>query len=261
MIKFLTFAGVLIQFMEQEQVTGVIPARYDSTRFPGKPLALIKGKPMIRWVYEGVRTAFDHLVVATDDMRIAECVESFGGEWVMTRNDHRTGTERCLEAVEILIRTKGIRPDLVVNIQGDEPLMGKQEIRELIRCFNRPGTQIATLVTPFIQEEDPSDPNLVKVVLDKHNLALYFSRYPVPYMRNQTDRSTGHYLKHIGIYGYRTNIIREICNLPSSPLENAESLEQLRWLENGYRIRAAVTDYKGAGVDIPSDIGRIEKML
>lgn len=246
---------------KKEQVAGVIPARYASSRFPGKPLAMIAGKPMIQWVYEGVEGVFDHLVVATDDKRIGEAVGAFGGDWVMTRKDHHTGTERCLEALEILVDERGADPGVVVNIQGDEPLLRAKHVEELLACFSSEKTEIATLVRPLDAGEDPADPNLVKAVIGNEMQALYFSRAVVPHYREKQSPGRQVYLRHIGIYGFRTRVLKEICQLPVSNLEAAESLEQLRWLENGFLIRAAHTSYSGFGVDIPGDIERIEKLI
>ncbi len=243
------------------QVAGVIPARYASSRFPGKPLAMIAGKPMIQWVYEGVKGAFDQLVVATDDRRIGEAVDAFGGDWVMTGTDHHTGTERCLEALDILVAEKGADPSIVVNIQGDEPMISSKQVEELLGCFSSNETEIATLVRPLAAGEDPADPNMVKTVLGKEMQTLYFSRAVVPHYRNKQEPSGHLYLRHIGIYGFRTRVLREVCKLPVSDLEKAESLEQLRWLENGYIIRAAHTSYSGIGVDAPGDIEKIEKLI
>ena len=240
----------------EKNILGVIPARYASTRFPGKPLAMIGNKPMIRWVYERLESFFDHLYVATDDRRIRHTVKKFGGKVIMTSENHRSGTERCRETMEILHRKTGEDFTHVVNIQGDEPLIREEQIKELISCFELPGTQIATLIKPIEPEENPGTPNLVKAVIDKNFRALYFSRLPIPYLRSDTPAKNGGVkrYKHIGLYAYQSAVLQEICDLPPSALETAEQLEQLRWLENGYRIQTRLTSYESMGVDTPQDL-------
>lgn len=246
---------------KEKKIVGVIPARYASSRFPGKPLALINGKPMIRWVYEGCTGVFDYLVVATDDSRIKEAVEDFGGNAVMTSTLHKSGTERCHEALEILENEQQLEFDYLINIQGDEPLINKEQLVELITYLEKEGTDIATLVTPFASNDNPSDPNSVKVVLGREMQALYFSRSPIPFIRDAGRSENNPYLKHIGLYGYRTGVLKEISSLSSTPLEESESLEQLRWLENGYLIRAGMTKFKSIGIDTPDDLIKLEKFL
>ncbi len=241
----------------------IIPTRYASTRFPGKPLIDLAGKPMIQRVYEQVKKAVSEVWVATDDARIFDVVQSFGGNAVMTSSLHRSGTERCFEAY----RKIGEKVDVVINIQGDEPFIQPEQIEELKNCFDSQAVQLATLVKPFRKEEgidalfNPASP---KVVIDNNFEALYFSRSVIPYVR---DIDQSHWLdhhvfyKHIGIYGYRTDILKEIVSLPQSMLEKAESLEQLRWIENGYRIRVGVTDIETIGIDTPQDMERALQFL
>ncbi len=234
----------------------LIPARYASTRFPGKPLADIGGKPMIRRVYEQVKKAVDDVYVATDDARIFEAVVSFGGKAVMTSSNHRSGTDRCREAMEIV----GGSFDVVLNIQGDEPFIQPQQIETLMECFNSSDVDIATLVKPFSEEEGLTalmDAGSPKVVLNKKMQAIYFSRSVVPYVRDAQceDWLRKHlFYRHIGLYGYRCNVLREISRLEPTLLEKAESLEQLRWIENGYVIKAGITHAVSFGIDFPDDI-------
>lgn len=242
---------------------GVIPARYASTRFPAKPLAVLGGKPVIRRVYEQVAKVMDDVVVATDDERIEAAVRAFGGQAVMTSTAHRSGTDRCYEA---LTRMSG-QYDVVVNIQGDEPFIQPVQLESIMRCFDDPSTEIATLVKPFVPEDGYAaleNVNSPKVVVDRNFRALYFSRSIIPYMRNR-DRDTwlsGHtYYKHIGLYAYRTAVLKEITALPQSSLELAESLEQLRWLENGYVIKVGISEVETIGIDTPEDLQRAEEFL
>ena len=241
----------------------IIPARYASTRFPGKPLALLGGKPVIRRVYEQVAGVLDDAVVATDDRRIYDAVLAFGGKAEMTSTEHRSGTDRCWEAY----CKQGKTYDVVVNVQGDEPFIRPAQLEALKRCFDDPETQIATLVKPFAEKdglEALENPNSPKVVLDSRSRALCFSRSVIPYLRG-VDRSEWlrrhTYYKHIGIYAFRTGVLREVTALPQSPLELAESLEQLRWLENGYRIGVGITDFDTVGIDTPEDLERAERYL
>lgn len=241
----------------------IIPARYASTRFPGKPLALLGGKPVIQRVYEQVAGVLDDAVVATDDRRIYDAVLAFGGKAEMTSTEHRSGTDRCWEAY----RKQGGAYDVVVNVQGDEPFIRPAQLEALKRCFDDPETQIATLVKPFAESDGPEaleNPNSPKVVLDSRSRALYFSRSVIPYLRG-VDRAEWlrrhTYYKHIGIYAFRTEVLREVTALPQSPLELAESLEQLRWLENGYRIGVGITNFDTVGIDTPEDLERAERFL
>ena len=242
---------------------GIIPARYASTRFPGKPLADLGGKPMIQRVYEQACKVLKDVVVATDDERIFSCVRSFGGQVVMTREDHKCGTDRCLEAFEkIVAQDASIRQEeaVVINIQGDEPFIHPEQIEAIESCFNDPTTQIATLVKPFEAEDGLAaleNPNSPKVVMSLEGTALLFSRSVIPYLRGIAKEQwlQQHvYYKHIGMYAYRTNVLREITQLAQTPLEKAESLEQLRWLENGYKIKVAVCHTASIGIDTPADL-------
>lgn len=230
---------------------GIIPARYASTRFPGKPLALIHGKPMIQVVYEHVReSGLDHIAVATDDERIAECVRGFGGQVVMTSPEHPSGTDRCGEAAALL----GLHDDdVIVNIQGDEPGISAKEINLLTGLFDRPEVNIATLVKPFDDVTTATNPNKVKVVIAKNRKALYFSRLPIPFVRDSHSPAPTYHL-HLGIYAYRFKTLKQLILLPPSSLENTEKLEQLRWLENGFDIYTSECDYHGIGIDTPEDL-------
>lgn len=247
--------------LEDHIITGIIPARYASSRFPGKPLAMLGGKPMVRWVYDGCKDSFDHIAVATDDRRIADAVEQFGGRCIMTSPEHRTGTERCLEAVQQLDRLQGIQTDIVVNVQGDEPFIRKEQIVELLGCFEEDRAEIGTLRRTLSDDEDPSDPNIVKVVTDHAGCALYFSRAPIPFFRDGKQPVPEQYMKHIGLYAFRKPALEKICKLPPSPLEQAESLEQLRWMENGFRIHTRQTAYLSMGVDTPEDLERLRDRI
>lgn len=234
----------------------IIPARYASTRFPGKPLVDMAGKPMIQRVYEQVKKALDEVWVATDDVRIFDTVESFGGKAVMTSNEHRSGTDRIQEAYSKI----GGGFNVVINVQGDEPFIQPEQIEALKNCFDSKDVELATLVKAF-KKEDGFDvlfnPNSPKVVINKRNEAIYFSRSIVPYIRDAhhtewLDKHT--FYKHIGMYAYRSDVLGEITKLPQSSLEKAESLEQLRWIENGYRIRVGYTAVETIGIDTPGDM-------
>ena len=241
--------------MRDFNVYGIIPARYASSRFPGKPLALIHGKPMVQWVYERVQSSeVCDLVVATDDDRIATCVRGFGGRVVMTSPDHASGTDRCGEAALSLAPADH---DVVINIQGDEPLISPKEIHLLASAFEDRSVQIATLVNPFNDDSLLQNPNVVKVVKAKNGNVLYFSRLPIPYLRGESAVPPKSYYRHIGVYAYRYGVLRQIVQLPTSELENSEKLEELRWLENGYTIRALECDYQGIGVDTPEDLAKL----
>lgn len=242
---------------------GIIPARYASTRFPAKPLAMLGGKPVIQRVYEQVVSTITDAVVATDDERIEQAVKAFGGRVVMTSPNHKSGTDRCYEA---LTKMPG-HYDVVVNIQGDEPFIHPSQLQSIMDCFNDPETQIATLVKPFKPEDGLAaleNANSPKVVLNRKSQAMYFSRSIIPYTRNKDkqDWLKGHtYYKHIGLYAYRTEVLKEITSLPQSSLELAESLEQLRWLENGYVIKVGLTQVETIGIDTPDDLKRAEEFL
>lgn len=241
----------------------IIPARYASSRFPGKPLADIKGKTMIRRVYEKVGAIIDRVVVATDDDRIYQEVERFGGKALMTSTDHRSGTDRCAEAISILEKGGEEEPDIIINIQGDEPFIRHEQIEALKSCFTDDSTEIATLINPIVDPEVLTNPNRAKVVIDTNGFALYFSRSIIPFLRNtsNTDWHLYHkFYQHIGIYAYRTDVLKKIVLLRESALERAESLEQLRWLENGYRIKTAVTNHETYGIDTPEDLRKVLDM-
>ena len=238
----------------------IIPARYASTRFPGKPLAVLGGKTVIQRVYEQVSSVLDDVYVATDDERIFYCVESFGGNAVMTRSDHKSGTDRIQEAVEKI----ATQADVIINVQGDEPFIQPSQVETLMHLFDEPTTQIGTLGKRFDSIEAVQNPNSPKIVTDTRGFALYFSRSVIPYIRGvEAQNWFGQYpfLKHLGIYAYRREVLAEVTQLPQSNLEKAESLEQLRWLENGYRIRVGLTDVETVGIDTPEDLQRAEEFL
>lgn len=245
------------------RIAAIIPARYHSTRLPAKPLQKLGGKSIIEWVYSAVKAVIKDVVVATDDVRIAEEVERFGGCAIMTSEAHRSGTDRCAEALTKM----GGDYDVVINVQGDEPFIRREHIEALIACFNNPETEIATLAKPMTSAEDMADihnPNSVKVVTDLRGRALYFSRAAIPFQRDveQSEWSKHHtYLKHIGIYAFRAQTLRAVTSLDVSSLEQTEKLEQLRWLEHGYYISVAKTPYATMGIDTPEDLQRAEEML
>ena len=239
---------------------GIIPARYASTRFPGKPLAMLGGKPVIQRVYEQVVSVLGEAYVATDDERIFKAVESFGGRAVMTRSDHKSGTDRIEEAAQKL-QTDA---DVIINVQGDEPFIQKSQLETVKHLFDDPQTQIATLGKPFESMEAVENPNSPKIVCDVNGYAMYFSRSVIPYVRGKEQSEwLQHFpfLKHIGLYAYRRNVLAEITKLPQSSLEKAESLEQLRWLQNGYRIKVGLTDVETVGIDTPEDLDRAEQFI
>lgn len=242
------------------KILGVIPARYGSSRFPGKPLANIMGNPMIQRVYEQAKKCIllDELIVATDDDRIASCIRAFGGNVMMTPETLKSGTERCNVVVQNL--AGGSEFDVVINVQGDEPFIDPQQISQLAGCFLSEQVLIGTLVKRITRKDDLTNPNVVKVVFGKNNQALYFSRHSIPYNRKNEPAewmNGTNYFKHIGIYGYRTDVLKKITSLPVSALEEAESLEQLRWLENGYPIHIRETDYESIAIDTPADLLKI----
>ncbi len=239
---------------------GIIPARFASTRFPGKPLAMLGGRTVIQRVYEQATAILEEAYVATDDERIYQTVEQFGGRAVMTRSDHKSGTDRIEEAAEKI----GTQADVIINIQGDEPFIQQSQIETLMHLFDDPTTQIGTLGKRFETIEAAQNPNSPKIVTDKRGFALYFSRSIIPYIRGKEQGEwLQHFpfLKHLGLYAYRREVLREVTLLPQSPLEIAESLEQLRWLENGYRIRVGLTDVETVGIDTPEDLQRAEAFL
>lgn len=241
----------------------IIPARYASTRFPAKPLALLGGKPVIQRVYEQVTGVISSAVVATDDERIADAVKAFGGKVVMTSPNHKSGTDRCWEAYQKL----GEEYDVVINVQGDEPFIAHSQLKAIMECFADENTDIATLVKPFSESDGLSaleNPNSPKVVLDSESRAIYFSRSVIPYLRGVEREqwlSSHTFYKHIGMYAFRSDVLGKITSLPQSTLELAESLEQLRWLENGYKIGVGISDVETVGIDTPEDLQRAEEFL
>ena len=244
------------------KVVGIIPARYGSTRFPGKPLALIGGKTMIRRTYEQVlKSSLDAVVVATDDARIFDEVQGFGGRAVMTRTDHCSGTDRCLEALDLM----GAGFDAVVNIQGDEPFIDPRQIDQVAELIRQPEVRLATLARKIDDPLRIQDPNTVKVVFGNDGNALYFSRHAIPFVRGVEPSQwlqKADYYQHIGIYAYKAEALRMVAKMPVGRLEQAESLEQLRWLENGLKIRVAVTDIAaGYGIDTPEDLLHLPQEL
>lgn len=234
---------------------GIIPARYASTRFPGKPLAVLDGKPIIQHVYENAKKILGKVWVATDDERIASAVASFNGECVMTRDDHQSGTDRCAEAALVLSRKVDF--DVVVNIQGDEPFVREGQINALKKCFDDPATEIATLVKKIENDEVLFNPNRPKVVMDRNSNALFFSRETIPHIRGVEKRDwlAKHiFYSHLGMYAYQREVLQQITTLKPSTLELVESLEQLRWLENGLVIKVAETKFESIGIDTPEDL-------
>jgi 3-deoxy-manno-octulosonate cytidylyltransferase (CMP-KDO synthetase) len=245
------------------EFAAIIPARYASTRFPAKPLAVLGGKPVIIRVCEQAAKVFDHVFVATDDERIFNVVKEGGFTPVMTRSDHKSGTDRCFEA----FCKCGVKADVVVNIQGDEPFIQPSQLQTIKELFNSPDTDIATLVKPFTPDtpfDRVANPNSPKVVVDDNWNALYFSRSVIPYLRGvpQEEWPSRHtYYKHIGLYAFKADVLKAVTGLPQAPLEKAESLEQLRWLSAGYRIKVGVTDVETIGIDTPDDLAAAEVFL
>jgi len=243
------------------KIIGIIPARYASTRFPGKPLVDIAGKTMIQRVYEQASKAksLSKVVIATDDERIADEVKRFGGEFVFTASHHQSGTDRCAEVIEQL---PGF--NIVINIQGDEPFIEPAQIDLLASCFTEAKVELATLIKPIQSQESIYNPNSPKVVIDVNGRAMYFSRSPIPFIRNGEPgvwAEKHQFYKHIGIYGYKTEALKAITKLPPSSLEIAESLEQLRWIENGFYIQTKVTDLETVAIDTPEDLLKLNKLL
>lgn len=238
------------------KIVAVIPARYGSTRFRGKPLALISGKPMIQWVYENTVSCsmISRVIVATDERNIAKVVESFGGEVCMTSSAHTTGTDRVAEAA------KDLDAQIIINIQGDEPLLPSEGIEETVApLLNDKTIPMGTLKTKILNREDIYNPNIVKIITDHRGFALYFSRSPIPYEKLANLGTI--FFRHIGLYVYRRDFLLRFARLPQSALEKAEGLEQLRALEHGYSIKVVETDYHPVGVDVPDDISRVEKLM
>jgi 3-deoxy-manno-octulosonate cytidylyltransferase (CMP-KDO synthetase) len=246
------------------QFAGIIPARYASSRFPGKPLVMIGNKPMIQRVYEQARKALETVWVATDDKRIFDAVKDFGGNVVMTSPNHLSGTDRCAEAVTAINRDTETKIDIVINIQGDEPFIRPEQINLLVRCFDDESVEIATLVRKVEPGEDVFNPNQPKVIINYYGDAIYFSRAAIPFIRDaeKNDWSRQHvFYKHPGLYAYRCETLKKITLLARSPLEISESLEQNRWIENGYRIRTAVTTWESIGIDTPDDLEKAKLLL
>jgi 3-deoxy-manno-octulosonate cytidylyltransferase (CMP-KDO synthetase) len=240
---------------------GIIPARFESTRFPGKPLAFLGEKPMIQWVYENCSKALDHVFVATDDDRIFNAVHIFGGKAVKTKSTHQSGTDRCAEAAQFLSEKTDF--DVVINVQGDEPFIRAEQIELLKSCFEDE-TDIATLVKKIDSEEELFNPNRPKVVLDKQQNALYYSRSPIPYVRGEVNSgwlSKGSFWSHIGMYAYKNDVLQKITKLNNGELEVLESLEQLRWLENGFKIKTRETNHQSIGIDTPEDLENALQLL
>lgn len=240
------------------KVVVVIPARYGSTRLPGKPLVSLAGKPMIQRVFERAKLAqrVDRVIVATDDERIVKAVEAFGGEARMTRAEHRTGTERV---AEVAAREPG---DVFVNVQGDEPLLDPNAIDAAVNALlDEPLASISTVATPIKTPGDIMDPNVVKVVLDFDGNAIYFSRAPIPWVRDTANKIHVNYWKHLGLYVFQRDALLEYPTLPQGELERIEQLEQLRWMENGWKIRVAEVEHDAVSVDVPEDVARVEKLL
>jgi 3-deoxy-manno-octulosonate cytidylyltransferase (CMP-KDO synthetase) len=244
--------------MSSGKVVVVIPARYGSTRLPGKPLVSLNGQPMIQRVYARAKSArrVDRVIVATDDDRIVKAVNSFGGEARMTRADHRTGTERVAEVAAY------VEGDVFVNVQGDEPLLDPLAVDTAVAALlEDPGAAVATVATPIKIPGDIMDPNVVKVVLDFDDNALYFSRAPIPWVRDTGNTIQVRHLKHLGLYVFQREALLEYPTLPQGELERIEQLEQLRWMENGTKIRVAEVEHDAISVDVPEDVARVEKLL
>jgi 3-deoxy-manno-octulosonate cytidylyltransferase (CMP-KDO synthetase) len=240
-------------------VLAVIPARFASTRLPGKPLVPLGGKPMIERVWDRVRqsASVSGVLVATDDERIRDAVQAFGGQAVMTRSDHRSGTERI---AEVAAARKDV--DIFVNVQGDEPLIDPAAIDQAVAAIESdPDVNVSTLAVPIGNPADIMDPNVVKAVLDFDGNALYFSRAPIPWVRDRRGQVHAQHLKHLGLYAFRRDALLEFATFPQGDLERIEQLEQLRWLENGYRIRVAETEHDSVSVDVPEDVKRVEALL
>lgn len=239
----------------------VIPARYSATRLPGKPLVNLAGKPMIQRVWERVRQAkrISRAIVATDDERIRQAAAGFGAEAVMTRSEHRSGTERV---AEVAVNMPGSDDEIFVNVQGDEPLVEPDAIDTLVEAIeSEEGISVATLMVPITKPGDIMDPNIVKVVLDFDSNALYFSRAPIPWVRDRDAPVHAQHMKHLGLYAFRRSALLDFATLPLGDLERIEQLEQLRWMENGYKIRVAETQHDSVSVDVPEDVVRVEKLL
>jgi 3-deoxy-manno-octulosonate cytidylyltransferase (CMP-KDO synthetase) len=243
---------------------GIIPARFASSRFPGKPLAIIGNRPMIQRVYEQASKRLEIVYVATDDKRIFDTVTGFGGKAIMTSPDHQSGTDRCAEAAMKIRSETGKPVDIVVNIQGDEPFIRPEQIELLMNCFSDENVEIATLIRKVEKDEDIFNPNQPKVIIRSDGNAIYFSRTPIPFIRDSEMKNWASkhvYFKHIGLYAYKTTVLQKLTQLEQSSLEKAESLEQNRWIENGYSIRTAVTPWESIGIDTPGDLEKAKLIL
>jgi len=241
-------------------IIGIIPARWASTRFPGKPLVDIGGKTMIQRVYEQSSKAIKDVVVATDDERIVQEVKRFGGQVVMTRSDHKSGTDRCAEALDIFEYQSSIKFNIAINIQGDEPFVQIQQIIDVIKCFDDPTAQIATIIKKITSIEALLNPNNPKVILNNNSDAIYFSRATIPYVVNSEVENWMKkvtFYEHLGLYAYKTDVLRKLTLLNPSILEIAESLEQNRWIENGYKIKVAETDFENISIDTKEDLQKL----
>jgi len=246
------------------QFLSLIPARYSSTRFPGKPLADIAGKSMIHRVYEQACSCFEHVYVATDDDRIKNHVLDFGGKAVMTSSEHRSGTDRCAEAANVINKAEGNRFDIIINIQGDEPFIQPDQLKLVCSCFDDADTEIASLVKKISNAEELANPNIPKVILNNNQEAIYFSRSIIPYLRNVPEDQWYNkhiFYKHIGLYAYRYETLMKLTKLPPSTLEIAESLEQIRWIQNGFKIKIAETNTENLAIDTPDDLEKVRERL
>ncbi len=248
--------------MSTQKIIGVIPARYASTRFPGKPLVEINGKTMIERVYTQTKLCshLSDVYVATDDARIFDTVNGFGGIAIMTKDSHPTGTDRIIEVLELL----NTKPDVIINIQGDEPYIRPEQISKVAECFDNKDCEIATLIKKINDIEELENPNVVKAVIANNKKAIYFSRHAIPYYRGAegSEKVNLHdYFKHIGIYGYKSSTLLKIKDFSPSKLEKAESLEQLRWIENGINIYTQTTDFETFAIDTPEDLERLKKLI
>jgi len=239
----------------------IIPARYGSTRLPGKPLININGKPMVQHVYERSKQVVDDVYVATDDKRIFDVIIGFGGKVIMTSKKHESGTDRCAEAIEKIHEDSEEKFDIIVNVQGDEPFIYPEQISTVMSCFNKKSTQIATLVKPINNSEDILNPNKPKVVLNLKNEAIYFSRSPIPYIKGNKEKDwiKHKFYKHIGIYAYRYDILKKITKLKPTYLEQSEMLEQLRWIENNFKIKVEFTEHESLSIDTKRDLMKINQ--
>lgn len=250
--------------MYKKNIVAIIPARFASTRFPGKPLVLINGKTMIHNVYErtGSCSFLKETIVATDSQEIFEHVRSFNGNVIMTSENHKSGTERCCEVAQKLLENSQITEDsIIINVQGDEPFIDVSQIETVAKLFDSEYIEIATLRKKITRNDEIENVNAVKVVCDLQGKALYFSRYPIPFIRNKNEQEDVTHWKHIGIYGYRIKTLLNITQLQTSILEKAESLEQLRWLENGYSIYTGITNIENVAIDTPEDLERVKKSI